>query len=291
MNIHRMRLLALAALAGTFPTPPPPRDPEPTREDIEALMNRCAAAGVDLHELHEAAGGPARFAAVAQTCLDMQAALRKLGIVTGNVERLLLHDRMVRAQEMFAERLGPIRLGAFPVDLGLQPEVQRFADYEARCAKEAALCGCGPAGVELLDRDLRGLPPPEMPRAADAFAAMRSLSVEPQLQRTLTRQIFSGPLTCACGGKGVCSEFCADELAAGRMQHPDGACALGFEGRCERCRLATWAMKREARQKQRRIDKSQVDAADDIAAANMVARMIKHRTQRAKQARRRRRGW
>lgn len=72
---------------------------------------------------------------------------------------------------------------------------------------------------------------------------------------------------CTCGGKG-CSEFCAGELAAGRMPHPDGPCALGFDGRCERCRRATWAMKRDARQQQRRIDK-----------------------RLAKQARRRRRGW
>lgn len=50
MNLHRMRLLALTALAGAFPASRP-RDPEPTHEDIEALVNRCAAAGVDLLEL------------------------------------------------------------------------------------------------------------------------------------------------------------------------------------------------------------------------------------------------
>jgi len=61
--------------------------------------------------------------------------------------------------------------------------------------------------------------------------------------------------TCTCGGAGICSESCAAELAAGRMAHPEGPCALGFEGRCARCREATHAMKRAERTTRRAAQK------------------------------------
>lgn len=178
MSLHRFArlraLIPLLAMAGVDL-----RTPEPVSDigEAERVMRELAAAGISAPEVDHAAGGPENFLKVARVCLEMQAALRKLGIETVNVERLLLHDRMVRAQQDFGRRYGPLAGAGMALGLPtLQPVVQGLADYEARCAKEAALCGCGPAGVAQLDADLRGVPV-AMPTAAETFAAFRGLDI------------------------------------------------------------------------------------------------------------------
>lgn len=159
MSLHRFaRLRALIPLLAGLGIDLRTPEPVPDIGEAERVMRELAAAGISAPEVDHAAGGPENFLKVARVCLEMQAALRKLGIETVNVERLLLHDRMVRAQQDFGRRYGP--LAGAGMALGL-PVVQGLADYEARCAKEAALCGCGPADDPCRDRRARA--PPRRP--------------------------------------------------------------------------------------------------------------------------------
>lgn len=180
MSLHRYArlraLIPLLAAAGVDL-----RTPEPDIGETEKVMRELAAAGIDLTSVHEAAGGFARVVAVGRTCLEMQVALRRLGIETTDVGRLRKHHEMVEWQTEFGRRYGAIAgTGAAPPHV--QAAARAFADYEARCAKEAALCGCGPAGVAQLDADLRGVPV-EMPTASETFAAFRGLD-----RRAMTRE-------------------------------------------------------------------------------------------------------
>lgn len=114
----------------------------------------------------------------------------------------------------------------------------RFVETAQKClAMQAALAAQGQPSVDvvyLLARhdDLIRRPPPTRP-ALHGFEGMSN----PREGMPAPRRPYPAPAACCtCGGAGICSEYCAGELAAGRMAHPDGPCALGFEDRCKRCR-------------------------------------------------------
>ena len=83
--------------------------------------------------------------------------------------------------------------------------------------------------------------PVDFKRAGEASRSARELAGKVSIASSTVLS------ACTCGGAGICSESCAEEIRSGRMQHPDGQCALGFEGRCRRCRRATHAAERAQR--------------------------------------------
>ena len=159
MRTHNLLGAILLCSLGSDILLPPPRKHKPDLDtEFEALAKQCTEAGLDPLAINEAAGGPSGFAKTARTCLEMQAALRKIGIEVTHIGRLLLHDRMVSAQEEFGRTYGAVvRIGFAACGPVISQQVQQFADYEARCAREAILCGCGPDGVAQLDAELRGV--------------------------------------------------------------------------------------------------------------------------------------
>lgn len=114
----------------------------------------------------------------------------------------------------------------------------RFVETAQKClSMQAALAAQGQPSVDvvyLLARydDLFRRPLPTRP-ALHGFEGLNN----PREGMPAPRRPYPAPtVRCTCGGAGICSEYCACELAAGRMAHPDGPCALGFEDRCKRCR-------------------------------------------------------
>ena len=259
------------------------------------MAGELAAAGISGLEVFEHVGHDAcEFLRVGRTCLEAHAGLRKLGLESTHVPRLLLHARMVRAQEDFGRRCGPLAGAGMALGLPtMQPVLQRFVDYEARCAREVSLCSCGPTGVAQLDSELRGLPPAHQ-EAAETFAALRDLNRRVGQGEFQIGDGITGSAKAFREAGAVLSQDIPDDRrvtmrapirevdrVVEKSLHPCGRCTCGvggFGGTCDWCVMDWRRMLREARHV-RRTERDQDESE----------RKVKHRKARAKL--KARRGW
>lgn len=148
-------LFAFASILAGLAEPDRPL-PKPLAEGTAAMLDELYTRGIDATEVLEAAGGAEHFETVARACLDMQAALKMIGIETRNPWRMLEHRHMLARQRQFADRVGSLAMASALAATGaFSATVSQFALYESRCAREASLCACGPAGVAQLAEEHR----------------------------------------------------------------------------------------------------------------------------------------
>lgn len=324
-------LFAFASILAGLAEPDRPL-PKPLAEGTAAMLDELYTRGIDATEVLEAAGGAEHFETVARACLDMQAALKVIGIETRNPWRMLEHRHMLTRQRQFADRVGSLAMASALAATGaFSATVSQFALYESRCAREASLCACGPAGVAQLAEEHRAAcaefrvdraSPPPRARSAEGQVAHADLAGSLDLSGFRPRQIVRiedadgrtmahATVGAAQGvqGWGPLAPFQVSELPLEKAENTMSpkmkaevvawlSDALHPTGRCTcggegRCAWCEMDRRRERREARQaqRTARLQDDAPRDLLTANLVTQERKAAHRKARARQKARRGW